>query len=294
MRNRAMSNVVLAGFYLLFCASTFALQDYYFSDDFSELSIEGADSELVAKGVYLSGRGRHLDVVNGGRLLCDKMKSYGNATQGVVYSELLNGVNVYGAGSMLCATNEISLSSYYCPGAPGLSLDLAREIPTFLQVSSGGEVWIGDTLTVANSSWASVGAGGRLSIGTGCSSANALEIAPDGTLDIRLGGYEHDTTGWPDRLSVMGDADLDGVLRLTLEYGFSPTNGACFDLFDWGGAVNGQFSATAFPALADGLEWDCSGLYTTGQVSVIPEPSVLHLFVLFGAGILIKHQHLRS
>ena len=280
----------LNGILFLFCASAPALENYYLFEDFSNRSIDGDSSELTAKNIYMSGRGVRLNISNGGKVLCDELVPYGDATQGIVYSELRNGVTVSGVGSLLRANNALSLSSYYCPGAPGLSLGLAREIPTFLHVSGGGEVWVGETMAIANSSWVSVGDGSRLSIGSGCSSGGVLEVAADGTLDIRLGGYEHETAGWPDRLNVLGDADLDGTLKLTFQYGFSPTNGACFDLFNWGGSVNGQFSATELPMLSDGLGWDTAELYSSGQVSVIPEPGVVRLFALFGVGILVKRR----
>lgn len=64
-----------------------------------------------------------------------------------------------------------------------------------------------------------------------------------------------------------------GVLNLYLQDGFIPSHGDRFDLFDWGLAT-GTFTAINLPELGEGLRWDTSELYTTGVVSVAPEPSV--------------------
>ncbi len=112
----------------------------------------------------------------------------------------------------------------------------------------------------------------------------ALTIAADGTLEMELGGYALGSEY--DRLTVTGFSILDGLLDIASLGGFAATNGANFDLFNWDGGVSGTFSAISTTALSGGQYWDTSELYTTGQLSVIPEPSSIGLLGL-GSGILL-------
>jgi hypothetical protein len=52
-----------------------------------------------------------------------------------------------------------------------------------------------------------------------------------------------------------------------------PTLGGVFDLFNWG-TKSGTFSAVNLPALAAGLSWDTSQLYTSGVISITTPPGV--------------------
>jgi T5SS/PEP-CTERM-associated repeat protein len=119
----------------------------------------------------------------------------------------------------------------------------------------------------------------------------ALTLAPDGTLEMELGGYapgaEHD------RLTVTGLSILDGSLDLVFLNAFVPTNGASFDLFNWDGGVSGTFAGISTPLLSGGLEWDLSELYTTGQLNVIPEPGTLSLLGISSAGLLLARRQRR-
>ncbi len=111
-----------------------------------------------------------------------------------------------------------------------------------------------------------------------------LTIASDGTLEMELGGYALGAEY--DRLTVTGLTSLDGLLEIVSLGDFAPTNGAVFNLFDWEGGANGTFSAISTDALTTGQSWDATNLYTTGQLSVVPEPGSIGLLGL-GSGILL-------
>ncbi len=111
-----------------------------------------------------------------------------------------------------------------------------------------------------------------------------LTIASDGTLEMELGGYA--LSSEYDRLTITGLSSLDGLLDIISLGGFAATNGASFDLFNWDGGVSGAFSAVSTTALSGGQSWDTTKLYTTGQLSVIPEPGSIGLLGL-GSGILL-------
>ena len=82
---------------------------------------------------------------------------------------------------------------------------------------------------------------------------------------------------------------LGGNLELDLVAGVDPANlvGDSYDLFNWAGvSPSGQF-ANIGNDLPPGYSWDTSQLYTTGQVTLVPEPSALALLAA-GAATLVS------
>jgi hypothetical protein len=78
---------------------------------------------------------------------------------------------------------------------------------------------------------------------------------------------------------------LGGNLVLSTPRNFETTNlsGNSFQLFDWAGvSPSGQF-ASITSDLPSGYSWDTSQLYTTGDITLVPEPST---FALFSVGVL--------
>jgi len=96
-----------------------------------------------------------------------------------------------------------------------------------------------------------------------------------GKLAIELGGLargsQHDALVIhnPDPIdeTTLGSS-FGGTLKVTLIGGFSPQAGDTFDILDWDHASTGSFATLDLPALAGGLAWDVSSLYTTGALGV--------------------------
>lgn len=167
----------------------------------------------------------------------------------------------YGNGSTICVDGQLS----------GLSL---LEAGNRLETSSLlGNLTVHGTFAPGNSPADSILDGD-------------LTIAPDGTLEMEMGGYELGTEY--DRLTVTGASVLDGTLSLDFLDSFSPTNGASFDLFNWEGGVSGAFASIDSSSLSGGLYWDTTNLYTDGQLSVIPEPTSAALILLVGGLFYVK------
>ncbi len=99
-----------------------------------------------------------------------------------------------------------------------------------------------------------------------------LELGSGAGLDIEIGGTIPGS-GY-DRVGVAGVLALGGTLEVSLLGGFMPGPGDSFDVLDWG-ALAGTFAHISLPALAGGLGWDLSNLYTTGTLQVVPEPGTL-------------------
>jgi len=71
---------------------------------------------------------------------------------------------------------------------------------------------------------------------------------------------------------------------VTLMNGFAPSEGEDFELFS--GNLTGNFTQINLPSLANGLSWDTSNLYTSGEISVVPEPSTFSLLAAAALGLL--------
>jgi hypothetical protein len=95
---------------------------------------------------------------------------------------------------------------------------------------------------------------------------NNVDFGAGSSTNIEIGGTAPGTQY--DQVHVAQLLSLGGTLDVTLLNGFAPAAGSSFDIFDWG-SLSGAFSSIQLPALAAGLQWDTSQLYTTGVLSVI-------------------------
>ena len=88
-------------------------------------------------------------------------------------------------------------------------------------------------------------------------------------------------------ITVAAALAFGGTLNVT-NLGGTLVEGQSFDLFDFDFALSsGIFSAVNLPSLDSGLEWNDSALYTTGVISVIPEPGTPALLASL-AGVLAR------
>jgi hypothetical protein len=95
-----------------------------------------------------------------------------------------------------------------------------------------------------------------------------------GSLLIEIAGTEPLTEH--DRLIVTGTAGLAGSLDIALLNGFEPALGDSFSIFEFD-SINGTFGDINLPVLDGGLAWNTSSLYSSGSLSVVPEPATLTL-----------------
>jgi hypothetical protein len=90
-----------------------------------------------------------------------------------------------------------------------------------------------------------------------------------------------------DKYVVAGKLSFGGTLKLMWYGNFSAQAGDVFDLFDWGSS-DGSFSSidTNLAQLGNGLNWDFSKLYSTGEIGVaaVPLPPSW-LMLLSGLGV---------
>jgi len=115
---------------------------------------------------------------------------------------------------------------------------------------------------------------------------SGMAMGSDGVLTMNL-----DANPWTSTVSF--DQSVDVALGGTLQLGFAAgvdaasQVGRTFDLFDWTG-VN---SVGSFAVIDGGsYQWDLSHLYTTGEVTLVPEPATLSLLGLGGLAILRRRK----
>ena len=87
-----------------------------------------------------------------------------------------------------------------------------------------------------------------------------------------------------DQLDISGVAMLNGVLDVNLIDGFTPSAGEGFEILN--GPTTGSFSQVNLPALGNGLQWNTSNLYPSGELTVVPEPGTWVLMCGFGVGMV--------
>jgi len=114
--------------------------------------------------------------------------------------------------------------------------------------------------------------------------SGAMDMGADGVLRIVL-----DEDDWDSRISFEEGipVDLGGTLELTFAPGVDVAGqvGRTFALFDFSGVGPAGTFGVSSPH-----EWDLTNLYTTGEVTLIPEPAALILLCGAGAGVLLKRR----
>lgn len=134
-----------------------------------------------------------------------------------------------------------------------------------------------------------IGDGATLSPGDLTDAIGRFDITGDATLEglfeVEIGGINNTEFDW---LSILGTATLDGVLKVSLVNGFTPSAGDFFDLL-LATQVTGQFAVLDLPSLADGLAFESiygEDFFRLAVVSAVPLPPSVILF-LGGLGFLV-------
>lgn len=131
-------------------------------------------------------------------------------------------------------------------------------------------VGVGGTLAGNGTIAAATTIAGTLSPGSSpgtLSFSNSLTLNSTATVAMEINGT---TAGLFDSIAVAGALTFGGTLNLST--GYAAVFGNSVDLFNWT-TTSGNFTSITGTSLGGGLSWDTSALYTTGQITVVPEPS---------------------
>ena len=177
-------------------------------------------------------------------------------------------------------------------GAGRMEISSTQEYSGTTTVNQGTLIVSGN---ISTSSMTTVASTATLAgIGTvGAATVNGILTPGDGGIEsldftsLTLGDtssslFEINTAGDAADLAIASAAMFfDGTLTVS-NIGAALANGDVFNLFDWGSA-SGTFDSVSLPTLNEGLTWDQSQLYTSGTITVVPEPGAA---LLGGLGML--------
>jgi T5SS/PEP-CTERM-associated repeat protein len=106
-------------------------------------------------------------------------------------------------------------------------------------------------------------------------SSSTLQMTLDGTDDYgQLGGSGTLTAGGLFKV-VLGD--------------FNPVAGNTFHVLNWK-TISGTFATVDLQPLSGGLSWDQGGLYSTGYITVAPEPGMLGMLAAGGMMLAVRRR----
>jgi hypothetical protein len=134
---------------------------------------------------------------------------------------------------------------------------------------------------------------GDLSVGnsTGLIVTDDVSLSSSGTLTMELGGLAPGSGH--DQIVVNGALALGGGLNVEWCDNFQAAQGDSFTLFGLSGAADmtGIFDTENLPTFTDpNLFWSTAGFYTTGEITVAPEPATMTLLALGGLAILRRRR----
>lgn len=163
-------------------------------------------------------------------------------------------------------------------------------------VTVNGQLLVGDPLATAGTDMSIITSGtGSLVLGAGSTT----------TLDLWSGAGAGDNTSMltaADLLVIGGGngVTLGGTLEVLNPNGMTAWDeGDSWRIFDWTTLTGGIeapgtgtniFDVVLLPTLPGGIAWDTSGLYTTGNITIAPEPGRVALFSLGLLSLLMRRR----
>jgi hypothetical protein len=182
--------------------------------------------------------------------------------------------------TMTTTTSEAIAPGWFVPRADvqNASIQLDHQASWTLSAAPEYQVqggYLGGLLNLSGGT-VSVLSGGRLHVAT-------LNESGGSTLVIGLDGESAAGNG---QIIIDGNAIFAGTLDVTLENGFVPVPGDQFQVLSFG-SDGGGFSSVNLPT---DVQWDASQLFSTGILTVVPEPGTATLGAVSLAGMLFRRR----
>ncbi len=184
------------------------------------------------------------------------------------------GVTKEGAGRWILSNADNSYTGTTSVNGGTLIVNGNISTSSLTTVNTGGT--LGGSGTVGSTSVI----GGTFAPGNSIDSFNIigdLTLGPDSFSNFEISAADNIS----DLAIVSAQLNFGGTLNVSNIAGVLAV-GNTFNLFDFA-SKSGTFSSVNLPTLSSGLEWNQDNLYTTGVISVIPEPGAA---LLGGLGLL--------
>jgi hypothetical protein len=238
----------------------------------------GATGELTLNDVTFAQEGEGMGSFTVSNLVAENGTSIGlNTMEGGNYT--------IGTGTF----NDATLTALPYQYEPFAAFGIAQAMITNNSSISAGFAYISagivDDSSVFGADGVSLGGGGTVTISDGGSVSGQAELTTFGPIDILpTGSIDGGTTTLESTVTVELNSQvsdpiqaatltIDGAaLDITLQPGFEPTLGEQFAIMSFPDGETGTFTTVDLPPLPAGEQWDTSDLYTTGVISVVPEP----------------------
>jgi T5SS/PEP-CTERM-associated repeat protein len=191
----------------------------------------------------------------------------------------LQGAGITGQGEIFVGSAGLNLGSAANQGSLDGTSETER-LTVYGHISGSGSM---NNVTVF----------GNVSVGnsTGEIVTDNVSLASSGTVTMELGGLAPGTGH--DQIVVNGALALGGGLNVEWYDKFQAAKGDSFTLFDLSSAADmtGTFNTENFPTFTDpNLFWSTADLYTTGEITVAPEPATMILLSASGLIVLRRRK----
>lgn len=226
-----------------------------------QISLLGGSIEVIGTLENRAGA----EIIGRGTLIFNQgLTNQGNVTFSSGVSDVIGPVNLDGGSMVLTGSGSVTFFDEFIHNGSDFRVTAGSTAVFLDDLSGSGSFTGGGTIQIEGgfnpgSSPDIITFGGDLVLQP--SSVTTMEIG--GTIP----GLQHD------QLIIAGLLSLDGTLVIEFIDQYPPTLGDTFELFR-AGSIQGMFTQLVLPNLEGGLSFDIESFLSTGELALVPEPTM--------------------
>jgi hypothetical protein len=243
---------------------------------FAQVGTTGATGQLIVNDATIYNEGEYepnlftvngLTVENGGNIDVTALGS-----ESITNGTFNDGSFQASSTSTPLALNQVQLTN--SSSVKGFEVTVGNATLDNSTISASDALTVSGTVTVSDNgelSFIGTTVSGTVYLLSGGKIVSSNMMMNGGTISIQLNGQVSQPIFRPISMN-------NGTLDFTLQNGFEATLGEVFNVMNVSYSAflppneRGTFAMVNLPALPAGESWDTDGLYTTGDISVVPEP----------------------